>query len=165
VSRRAVAVVKRAAATRCRVASVRELTMKLRLILIIAAVGAPTRSTLRESESGARGEKLSELATPSCFLILRASFLSRFSRRAAQGIPGGDDSLGRPFLRLPSFGRANEGNQPRVCHPVNEKSCPSLQPGLSAASSTTRPPAQAGRPPRSRNPSAPSAARPPRCPA
>ena len=80
---------KRAAATRWREASVRELTIKLRSILIIAAVGAPSRSTLRESESGALGENLFELATLNVFSHSSSEFHSRFSRRAAQGYPQG----------------------------------------------------------------------------
>src|ERR1019366_10760425 len=116
VRRRAAAAVKRAAATRWREASVRELTMKLRSILIIAAVGAPSRSTLRESESGALGEDLSELAILIVFSHSSSEFHSRFSRRAAQGHHDSGDSLGRPFLPLASFGRAKDGNQLPVCH-------------------------------------------------
>src|ERR1019366_4389723 len=120
VRRRAAAAVKRAAATRWREASVRELTIKLRSILIIAAVGAPSRSTLRESESGALGENLFELATLNVFSHSSSEFHSRFSRRAAQGIPERGRLAVRPFLPLPSFGCAKEGNQLRGCPPEKD---------------------------------------------
>ena len=56
------------------------------------------------------GEELSELATLKCFLNHRASFSSRFSRRAAQGTPSGATRWGRLLFGYLSLGGARESN-------------------------------------------------------
>ncbi len=72
---------------------------------------------------GLVGEELSELAT--VYVFSHSS--SEFSEAAFHGeqhreSPIEDDSLGRSFLGLLSFGRAKESDQPRVCYPETESS-------------------------------------------
>ena len=63
----------------------RELTETLRLTLLNAAADAPTRSTLRESESGALVEDLFELATLTVFSHSSSEFHRPRTRRVTQG--------------------------------------------------------------------------------
>jgi hypothetical protein len=81
-NRRAVAGKAGAAATRHREASGREQAHKLRSTLMNAAIGAPTRSTLRESESGALAEDLFELAIVNVFFHTSSEFHRRRPCRA-----------------------------------------------------------------------------------
>jgi len=62
--------------------------MKLRSILFHAAVSAPTRSTLRESESGARGEELFELAIVNVFSHSSSEFFEPLFTASSTGDPG-----------------------------------------------------------------------------
>ena len=63
------------------------------------------------------GEDLSELATLTCFFILRARSAAALHGEQHRKSPEGTTYWGRLLFGYSSLGGARESNQPRVCHP------------------------------------------------